>query len=502
MKKIIFLIFAFATIQVANAQCTLDPSFGTGGIVHIPIAYENAYGYAAALQSDGKIVLAGNTGVSSHLQAVFVRLNTNGTLDNSFGDGGIVLVPGTTTKHILEDVAIQSDGKIVATGRINTGSGFSITLIRVNTDGSMDADFGSNGTVVFNLKETDVSEAILIQPDGKYLIGGYSDDNFTMIRVNTDGTLDNTFGTSGVATTNFEGSPSGIFDFALQSDGKIVAAGYYLNDESRFKFAVVRYNIDGSLDLTFGTAGKLVLSIGPAFDFLMSVCVQSDGKILLGGHTYIDFGPKYDIVVARLESNGTLDYSFGIGGYAKARIVEGENYVTDMKVQTDGKIILAGNTVSDGAIKEYDLGLVRFNSNGTLDLTFSPTGMVSTDLNGMEDYGNALLLQTDGKIVATGYSYNNHVAEFTAVRYTFPNVGMNETAGNNLSVYPNPTNNIVKIEINSKSKIEILDMLGNSVFSSFAQDQILVDVSQFSKGIYFVRASSESSYEVIKLIVE
>ncbi|MDD2413449.1 MAG: T9SS type A sorting domain-containing protein, partial [Bacteroidales bacterium] len=263
-----------------------------------------------------------------------------------------------------------------------------------------------------------------------------------------------------------------------------------------------RYNIDGSLDLTFGTAGKLVLSIGPAFDFLMSVCVQSDGKILLGGHTYIDFGPKYDIVVARLESNGTLDYSFGIGGYAKARIVEGENYVTDMKVQTDGKIILAGNTVSDGAIKEYDLGLVRFNSNGTLDLTFSPTGMVSTDLNGMEDYGNALLLQTDGKIVATGYSYNNHVAEFTAVRYTFPNVGMNETAGNNLSVYPNPTNNIVKIEINSKSKIEILDMLGNSVFSSFAQDQILVDVSQFSKGIYFVRASSESSYEVIKLIVE
>lgn len=158
---------------MANSQCTLDPSFGTAGIVHIPISNNNAYGRSAALQPDGKIVMVGNTSTSGNMQAVIVRLNVNGTLDNSFGIGGIVLVPNSATKNFLEDVVIQSDGKIVATGRINSGTGFSITIVRVNTDGSMDASFGSNGTVIFDLKETDVSEAILIQTDGKYLIGGY-----------------------------------------------------------------------------------------------------------------------------------------------------------------------------------------------------------------------------------------------------------------------------------------------------------------------------------------
>lgn len=323
-----------------------------------------------------------------------------------------------------------------------------------------------------------------------------------MIRVNTDGTIDNTFGTSGVATTVFNSSSGGVYDFALQPDGKIVAVGFYLNEESRNKFAIVRYNVDGSLDLTFGTDGKLMLTFGFAFDFLTSVCIQSDGKILLGGHTYVGYGPRYDFLVCRLESDGTFDYSFGIGGYATARIVDGGNYVYGIKEQPDGKIILAGFTVTMDMISEYDLGLARFNSDGTLDLTFSPTRMVNTDLNAMEDYGNALLLQPDGKIIQTGYSYNNGVAEYTAVRYTYPNVGINETAGNNLSVYPNPATDIVKIEINSTCKVEILDVLGNSVFSSFAQDQILVDVSQFSKGIYFVRASSENTHEVIKLMVE
>lgn len=500
MKNLLLLVLAFFAIQVVYAQSwALDPTFGTGGIVSTTIQGNGASGHSVAIQSDGKIVMVGETAT---YQGSVVRFNTDGTLDDSFGTGGTVLIPKIGNHDYLLDVAIDAEGKIVAAGNSNTFTGYDIIIVRLNSDGTLDNTLGGSGRSSLDIdNRSDIVESIIIQPDGKYLLGGYSAYEFVVVRLNPDGLPDDTFGGDviGVAKTEFDivGSSS-ILDIALQSDGKIVAVGNTMNSSNYNKFAVARYNADGTLDNTFGTNGSETYIIGNQHDFLTSVAIQSDGKILLGGHTYIATGPKYDIAVVRLNENGSVDNTFGVSGVAKARIVDGANYTNDILVQTDGKIVVAGYTVEEGA---YEVGIARFNSNGTIDNTFSPTG-ISTDILALEDYGEAAALQSDGKIIVAGRAYNNDFSEFICVRYSEQEVGVNEILGSVLSIYPNPANEIIKIETNSKCEINIIDVSGKIVFSTIAENQIILDVSIFAKGMYFVQACSDSTTEVVKLIVE
>lgn len=500
MKNLLFLIFTFFAVQVINAQTwALDPTFGEGGISHTTIQGNGASGHSVAIQSDGKIVMVGETAT---YQGSVVRFNTDGSLDNSFGTNGTVLIPKIGQNDYLLDVAIQSDGKIVATGYSHRLSGYDIILIRLNSDGTLDNTLGGSGRSALDIEgNVDIVEAIVIQPDGKYLLGGYSDYEFVVVRLNPDGLPDDTFGGAviGVAKTEFSiANSSSVVDIALQSDGKIVAVGNTMNSFNYNKFAVARYNADGTPDITFGTDGKETYVIGSQHDFLTSVAIQSDGKILLGGHTYIATGPKYDIAVVRLNENGTADNTFGVSGVAKARIVDGANYTNDIAVQTDGKIVVAGYTVSVG----YEIGVARFNSDGTLDNSFTPTGTIHSDILALEDYGEAVALQSDGKIIVAGRAYSNTSSEFICVRYSGQSVEAEEIIANVLSIYPNPAMEVLKIETNSKCKIEIIDLSGKIVFSTIAENQIMVDVSSFSKGLYFVKACTNNSTEVIKLVVE
>jgi uncharacterized delta-60 repeat protein len=266
-----------------NADGSLDPTFGSGGKVTTDFGgFDAAFG--VALQADGKIVAAGQGGPGGGF--AFARYNTDGSLDPSFGSGGEVTTHFTSGVEVVIAVAIQLDGKIVVTGQTFAGGFQQFALARYNADGSLDASFGSGGIVATNFGfDSAFGGALAIQSNGKIVAAGRAGTDFLLARYNGDGNLDATFGSGGIVTTDFGGAFfDAAFGVALQSNGKIVAAGGTFNGfvGPSADFALARYNPDGSLDASFGSGGKLTTDFG-GFDVARSVALQSDGKIVAAG---------------------------------------------------------------------------------------------------------------------------------------------------------------------------------------------------------------------------
>ncbi|MBS1986809.1 hypothetical protein JST99_02665 [Candidatus Dependentiae bacterium] len=265
-----------STVYVAlvryNTDGTLDGTFGSGGkVLTYGGAAQNSAAFAIALQSDGKIVVAGRVGVGSSANIIVVRYNPDGSADTTFGTGGYgagIVVSGVGSTSQAFGVAIQPNGKIVIAGIATIGSTL-VFLIRYNTDGTFDSTFGSGGIVTTAVGSSSQANAVVIQPDGKLLITGNSAGNLLLARYNTDGSLDSTFGTSGISVTL-----TGVVGraLALQTDGKIVVSG---GDP------LVRLKANGSLDATFGVGGVATTPI-TGFVGAYGVAVQTDGKIVVG----------------------------------------------------------------------------------------------------------------------------------------------------------------------------------------------------------------------------
>lgn len=419
MRKFYILVALLATFLFTQAQSgMLDASFGDGGIVTTSITDQFNIAKGMAIQADGKIIVCGNVGPSNSYDVGVARYNEDGTLDDTFGTGGEVVIAPTATLDFAFAVALQDDGKIVLGGYIFDGDGTDVLLIRLNADGTMDDMFGTNGIVITDFGGTsEIAEAIALQDDGKILLGGYHNDNFMMLRYNTDGTLDNTYGTGGLAIANVGVASSYIQSIALQPDGKIVAVGMGFNASSHYGFAVARFNTDGTVDNTFADNGSKMINVGGGNDFGSAVLIQSDNKILLAGHTWIENDPilQYDFAVTRLNEDGSTDNTFGESGTAITNLVYGGNYVTSMALQPDGKIIVNGNTTEPTA---ENLGIIRYTADGILDTSFGTNGMTLTNVAGNSDYSEAVLVQDDGKILTAGYTFSGSYSEFLLVRYT------------------------------------------------------------------------------------
>ena len=246
-------------------------------------------------------------------------------------------------------------------------------------DGELDPTFGQGGITTASLYSQGSSEinSIAIQDDGKILAAGYTTINetffrFSIVRYNTDGTMDNTFGTNGIVNTNI-GDIAFANSIALQNDEKIIVAGTaLLNGEN--KFAVVRYNTNGALDNSFGDNGIVLTPIGTSGATLTSTKVQQDGKILAAGHYYN--GSNEDFVLIRYNTDGSLDNNFGTNGIVATQVGASYDYAYSMAIQNDGKIILAGS----GFQTNDDYALVRYNTDGTIDNTFGINGKVFTQV--------------------------------------------------------------------------------------------------------------------------
>lgn len=339
-----------------------------------------------------------------------------GALDPSFGTGGTVLTPINGTDDRGFAVTQQTDGKLVTAGFTNNGTNNDIGLIRYNPDGSLDAGFGLGGTVTTPIGSGNESaQAVMMQPDGKILVAGFthngSNMDFAVLRYLQNGNLDTTFGTGGITTTDILSGNNQAHSIALQTDGKILLAGFY-NDGTDDDFAVVRYDSTGTLDLTFGGTGIVVTDFTGGGDAGRSVAVQPDGKIVVGG--WASIGINFDYGIARYNTNGTLDNSFDTDGLNAVAIGPADDQGYSVVIQPDGKIILTGVT-NNGL--DQDFGLVRFNTNGSLDNTFDTDGIVTTDFFVGNDLAYSADIQTDGKILAAGKVFNGSGFDFGLARY-------------------------------------------------------------------------------------
>jgi len=282
-------------------------------------------------------------------------------------------------------------------------------------DGDLDTSFDTDGIQTTSIGSVqDIAYSVAIQSDGKIVAAGYShngsNNDFAVVRYSTDGSLDTTFGTAGKVITAI-GSGTDVANYVVvQSDGKIVAAGYSHNG-SNVDFAVVRYNTDGSLDTSFGTGGKVTTAVGSSNDTGRSVVMQSDGKIIVVGSS--ENLTDTDFAVVRYNTNGSLDTTFSGDGKVTTAIGSGNDGANSVVLQSDGKIVVAG--VSFETFEVF--AVVRYTSTGSEDATFSGDGKVTTAVGSSQDQARSVVLQSDGKIVAAGFSDNGSNYDFAVVRY-------------------------------------------------------------------------------------
>ena len=373
---------------------SLDSSFGTGGLsITATVSSTNA----AALDSAGRIVVtAGVSGMAAY------RYLANGALDTTFGSGGLSAVALSGSGSVAS-VAVQSDGRIVLAGNTYDSSTNTISgaITRLTEGGAID---GSLGAVTASIGSYCAFQAVLVQGDGKIVAAGAANSGsgtpvgFALARYLSNGALDTGFDGDGKVTTAFASRPGSsaaamIWDGAT---GELVAAGYVPSDDAGNDLALVRYLGNGSLDTGFGSGGMVASNVaGSGQDDARAMVRQSDGKLLVVGSNNSSFG------VARYLSDGQLDVSFGAGGRVSTPFTQAHAY--DVAVQGDGKIVVAG--ISPSAASNSDFALARYHVDGTLDASFGVGGKVLLDINsGEANYCYAIAIQGDGKIVAVGFT--------------------------------------------------------------------------------------------------
>ena len=424
--------FALAGYTPAGA---LNGRFGIGGVVTTGFSGSGASSdeaRAVAIDSNGKIVVAGHAYNGTDDDTALARYNANGSLDAGFGTNGRVISDlSTSNRDHARAVAIDSNGKIVVAGYAYNGTDDDIAVARYNANGSPDTGFGTNGKTLSGLSGHDWAYAMALLDGGKILVVGDSGGDFILMRFNADGSLDTGFGTGGKALTDFNGGNDRAHAVALQANGKIVVAGYARNNTNT-DFALARYNADGSLDTGFGTGGKApLIHFGFGNDNAYAVAVQPDGKIVVAGAA--NHGTPNHFALARYNADGTLDTGFGTGGKVSTPVGDTGAGAHAMELQANGKIVVAGYAVRGGA---YVFALARYNVNGTLDTDFDAggTGKAFTGIGASHDRAYAMALQSDGKIVAVGKSYDGAHDDFAVARYLGEEPVSNDATLSGLSV--------------------------------------------------------------------
>jgi uncharacterized delta-60 repeat protein len=411
MKIILPVLCCLIISEISNAQQpgTLDNSFGDSGKV-ISKNFGNCY--AMVVQADNKIVCLGDTGIIGVESMRLVHYLPDGTLDSAFARNGILDPVLPETNISPTSITIQPDQKIIAAGSGYKNGVPTMVLIRVMPDGSYDQSFGTNGIVDSTFGIGESFPYIALQPDGKIVVLGWYYPGFILVRYNTDGTLDKSFGNNGEVLTTFgEGTvPSAI---AITPDGKIVAAGNYGGGVGYSKFLLSRYNTDGTLDQTFGHSGVITTDFGKYGDEIHSIAIQPDDKIVAVGVTGVRAaGDVENMAIARYNTDGSLDMNFGIQGETTIIFPDVNSKVNGVVIENDGEILLGGSTYQKIYYGDLDFIVSELDSNGILDSSFGTNGITVTDF-GSYDGAQAIALQGNKIILAGTSSINGETPEIS-----------------------------------------------------------------------------------------
>jgi len=511
-RNFIFLLasLGFNAQGFAQNAGDLDQTFGVNGstITDLGIGYDQCSGLV--IQPDQKIVIAGRGYIDNGWYPTLIRMNTDGTLDDTFDSDGIAKgdVPHSTSFYAEADaLALQPDGKFLYAFHLDFFGQDGLAVTRFNSDGSIDNDFGSNGTATqLVMTESNYSNSLLLQADGKILItgNGQAYDNapnsMLAVRFDADGQIDQSFADNGIFVFN-QGTNSRIYDAKQDGDGKIVMAcssGY----SGYWDYVIVRLNEDGSFDETFGEAGIASFNISDSYDSPKFLTLREDGSVIVVGYAYSDDGSNMNMAMVSLTSGGVIDTAFGNEGIVVTPFGDGDDIAESVTIAPDGKILIAGHHEDF-----YIYGAVlRFNANGEPDTSFGTDGIVLIDAYSyiIEN----IKLQADGKIVVcgwTGFSGTNE-HHFTASRLLYEGANSTNDADmkeNQISVFPNPASDFVSIQgITSLALITISDITGKTVMNEYVIQNAILDISNLDMGIYMMTVLENGGSTTKKVIVQ
>lgn len=417
-----------------NANGTLDTTFGRRGLARIdfgdgtidtPKFMTSSFARAVAIQSDGKILVAGavhyRTAAFGSFESdlVLVRLNSDGFLDRTFNGDGKIRTRILSRSSVATAMAVAGDGKIIV-----AGSAGSFGILRFHPDGSPDQSFGEDG--VLRIATLGEPRDLIVQPDGKIIAVGSQPgptsftSDFAIVRLNVDGSFDTEFNDTGIAPTPPFVGRHDAHSVALQDDGKIVVSGSWDQGQA----ALLRYQPNGEFDNSFGSAG-LLISYFPAVSFPDTrLLIQPDGKIVVAStfEFYVTGTvTEIDISVQRFNQNGSVDGSFNTTGSRRISMGDGDESIAGILLQPDNKILVTGYR-SDGG---RDFVMARLISDGAMDTSFGTDGKVVSDVGYGGGIPNDVTVQGDGKIVVVGAQ-----ALFAVVRYKVD--GTLDTSFNNI----------------------------------------------------------------------
>lgn len=408
----ISLVAALLSTQANATPGDLDPNFGSGGKVVTAIGI-SASAYSVIEQTDGKLVAAGYSDDGSGLEFALVRYNSDGSLDTTFDDDGKVITNIGSGSSNAQSVIQQADGKLVVAGSGTDGSQGSFALARYNDDGTPDIHFGNGGVVTTSINaESAQASSLIQQKDGKLVAAGRTHDGskfrFLIIRYNADGTPDKSFGDNGVVLTGIEDGSAVISSVIQQQDGKLVAAGYWFSG-AKSNLMIARYNKNGALDQSFSSGGLIKWNRTTATYYINSIIEEPGGKLVVAGYVNEASVSKYYVV--HFNKDGSFDNYFG---EIKTQIGAGSSSAFSMVRQFDGSIVVAGQS-GDNPVK---FSMARYTPlNRSLDAGFGIGGKVVTGFGSGTDSAKAIIQQRDGKLVAAGSGWTGTGFQFAIARY-------------------------------------------------------------------------------------
>ncbi len=508
MKKIFYFLAGVIACYNCSGQSagTLDSTFNGDGI------FTHDFGFHAnlndvTLQPDQKIICTGVALTPAFSSVVkVVRLKIDGTPDSTFATNGVYSLFLGNETHAYESY-VQDDGKIIVAGiTYDTNYIADWMLLRLDSSGVLDPTFGTGGiTTVDFFGRDDIAQAVTVQADGKILVSGTCNDtvnfynNPTIVRFTADGIIDSTFATNGIISVAGIHIDNELTSISVQQDGKIVAGGHFskfFTGAMDFDVLVIRVDSTGVLDSTFGLNGVVKTSINGGIDDSFGLETDQDGNIFVAGFTTLPVTLFFDMILLKYDSTGTLDPTFGNGGIVTFNNAD-EDVAYDLKIQPDNKIIVGG--ASGGSmLGPRDFAIWRYLPNGTPDSTFGYTGFVTTAVLPNFQDCNAIALQADGKVVAAGRANNGSQNDIAVVRYLndLSTVVYEPDEKSRLRIYPNPVfqNQSVTLifenPLKPDARIEVYTLTGVKIFQSAvsrARSDFKIDFSAWEAGTYFVR---------------
>jgi len=512
MKKVILSFsFIFLSSFIYAQNFALDSTFNLTGRKSFNFYNNIDRSYDCVVQQDNKIVLVGlsKNPNTNFFELCFTRVNTDGTIDNTFGSSGITKVSMGNQSSIggmTPRIKMDSDSRFVAvnSGRSQSGGSQDIMVCRLDSTGIIDPTFNSSGSLFVDMtganSQPDQANGFDIDAYGNIYIAGVVgvsppfDNRLAIIKVTNAGLLDPTFDTDGKLTLNpVSGNEFGR-SVVVQPDGKILVGSTAGNNSY-----LARIDSTGAFDTSFNVTGAQTITIGSSTD-LMEIALDSLNNIVVAATS-----GSTSIGVARLLPNGTFDPSFGTAGKTFFKLNNLDCIVNDMTIVSGDKILVSGSI--GNTAQSTNVFITRLKNNGSLDSTFNSNGYYTNSYTSstVQDDGNAIGLLNDGRIFSCGTIVNSSAVNedigMLMIKPQNTTTGISSIESNQqIKLFPNPANSNLTILSSKLLDVLVVDVVGKTILQTRLQvGQNQINIESLNSGLYFIKdLKSNFSLKFIK----